>query len=350
MRLKLGQEAIEFVLIGTLIFLTALFSFVIFGKKIAAFFESDSAVVKASTQKANTISTGSEVKYKPDYPTEIISATDPLYSLEYEGYNGTYKNITAGPYTFSVPEDFNTYVKGAGASGGTELFKNMLLQIALELETKGQITEGAEVRRLANLGHNIAAIQRTMEEMYTTCGGAESCIKGYKSVPFVMPADYEPGVFGFPSNSDGTPYSYKDVLCTLDIGTSQVRLDQELSGTSNAFTTRIEKYNHIGENFVTQLNDILDGSTIDSSTKGIIQEIAWNMGTISTEFSANTYLLFDVDKDIVRDPLTGEKVSNPDKIKAVSDYKNYKASTITHLDSSLTCAADNYSDSGTSCH
>jgi hypothetical protein len=80
-RLKQGQEATEFVLIAILVFFTAVFSVMLFGNKIKAFFESDSAVAKTAGQKATVISPTSLPKYEQDFITEVPDTNTPLYAV-----------------------------------------------------------------------------------------------------------------------------------------------------------------------------------------------------------------------------------------------------------------------------
>ncbi len=70
-----GQEAIEFVLISVLVFFAALFSMLVLGDKVAAFFNSDGSAVKASQGSSIAINPLSPVRFHPDYTTTAPSGT-----------------------------------------------------------------------------------------------------------------------------------------------------------------------------------------------------------------------------------------------------------------------------------
>jgi hypothetical protein len=98
-----GQEAVEFILISVLVFFGAIFSFFVFGDKLAAFFQSDSAVAKTAGVKASTISTSSTIKYSPDYKTVAVVDSTPLYApptVNIGGYD-VLEN-TDGSFSFEV--------------------------------------------------------------------------------------------------------------------------------------------------------------------------------------------------------------------------------------------------------
>ncbi|MEW5821727.1 MAG: hypothetical protein AB1782_16150 [Cyanobacteriota bacterium] len=64
-----GQEAIEFILITSLVFFGSLMVVLVFGNKIANFFTNDSSAVKAANASPAIISASNPVKYTPDYTT-----------------------------------------------------------------------------------------------------------------------------------------------------------------------------------------------------------------------------------------------------------------------------------------
>ncbi|MEW5821730.1 MAG: hypothetical protein AB1782_16165 [Cyanobacteriota bacterium] len=69
MQYNKGQEAIEFILITTLVFFGSLMVVLVFGNKIANFFTNDSSAIKAANASPTIISASNPVKYTPDYTT-----------------------------------------------------------------------------------------------------------------------------------------------------------------------------------------------------------------------------------------------------------------------------------------
>jgi hypothetical protein len=102
-RSSAGQEAVEFILISVLVFFGAIFSFFVFGDKLANFFQNDSAVAKTAGAKAKTIASTEGVKFSPDYKTTAPSNTTPLYApptVNIGGYD-VLEN-TDGSFSFEV--------------------------------------------------------------------------------------------------------------------------------------------------------------------------------------------------------------------------------------------------------
>ncbi|MEW5821726.1 MAG: hypothetical protein AB1782_16145 [Cyanobacteriota bacterium] len=69
MQYNKGQEAIEFILITTLVFFGSLMVVLVFGNKIANFFTNDSSAVKAANASPTVIGVSDNQKYNPDYTT-----------------------------------------------------------------------------------------------------------------------------------------------------------------------------------------------------------------------------------------------------------------------------------------
>lgn len=102
-----GQEAIEFIVITTLIFFGALFTIFAFGDKIATFFTTDSSVAKASTNTNTAINPANESQFKPDYETSIPN-----------------EHIVIGDYDATINEDKSVsfIVDGQPVNLSRELF------------------------------------------------------------------------------------------------------------------------------------------------------------------------------------------------------------------------------------
>jgi hypothetical protein len=311
-----GQEAVEFILIGTLIFLAALFTFIMFGNKLTAFFESDSSVMKTSSQKPPVTDPSKPLKYNPDYETFAPDMNSPLYKKP-NGYTGGYHELSIGDYTFSdLPDDFNEYVKGNGVSGGTELLSTLLLQIAEKLEREDYGPEANDIRRLSNFGHNIAAIQEEVEKMVQDCKYEDSCITNHLNNVFPVPENYDSSI-----SSLGADIRYTHAIDSSIIGDE----------TSYLYNKNREDYNGtpIVVHYTDLWNSIKDNPNIPDDAKGLVDQISRHLGSISMDFHNST----DV----------------KDGKGSAADLRNYNAPQITNLDSSLICATGQGEDSGIHC-
>lgn len=135
-----GQEALEFVLLSILVFFSALFAVVVFGNKMASFFQNDSAVAKTASNKAAVILANNPVKYAPDYETK---ATNTSNSYTPKDIDLTKYNITDNPdgsvsfvvnnQLINIPQSAldltNKAMQTTGASGKEDLIREMAYMI-----------------------------------------------------------------------------------------------------------------------------------------------------------------------------------------------------------------------------
>ncbi|MEW5821728.1 MAG: hypothetical protein AB1782_16155, partial [Cyanobacteriota bacterium] len=75
MQYNKGQEAIEFILITSLVFFGSLMVVLVFGNKIANFFTNDSSAIKAANASPTVIGVSDNQKYNPDYTTSDNNKT-----------------------------------------------------------------------------------------------------------------------------------------------------------------------------------------------------------------------------------------------------------------------------------
>ena len=142
-----GQEAVEFVLIAVLVFFGALFVILLFGNKIASFFETESSVTKTAASAVSAISAADNMKFKPDYVTE--SGTQ---SVEGQGYSYILNpdgsaSINVDGSTVNISTDIlelsNTVLETSGAGGTQDLIKEIAYVIqqakTLDPNTTGNV-------------------------------------------------------------------------------------------------------------------------------------------------------------------------------------------------------------------
>lgn len=136
-----GQEAIEFILITSLVFFGALFTVFIFGNKIAALFGDKSSVIATSNLGSSIITSDKAIKYPPDYIKEvdeeplIAASKEQIGSHEvYMADNGS-AYFSIGKQSVTLSSDIvnlqNTMMQTSGSSG----LETIVDEIAYMIET-----------------------------------------------------------------------------------------------------------------------------------------------------------------------------------------------------------------------
>lgn len=252
--------------------------------------------------------------------------------------------IDFGTFSLSnVPENFNEIVETTGASGGTEKIYEMLEEIANQLENTPNDAVADDIRILANLGHNMALIEKVFEDKVTACGTDSICVQNLLTETAIKPAEYNETYAQFPAGATYSSLLY-DTLC---IGEATSDKLESPTDYTDAITSR--------ENaalFISTLDSIMNDSSVPEELRGVVQELSWDIGVIGEEFQNNVLITSDRNLNAFHDPLTGERSDYrmPIGDDSFEFFDSYNASTITNLDSSIICAAGYNEDTGTSCH
>lgn len=337
-----GQEAIEFALISGLVIVVSLFALFILGGKVAAIF-TDGATTKQGntsiTPNNNTINS-----FNIDYNQAIndIQATPPVTNppATTDSCTSTDCTLQLGNLTLTdVRKDFNDIVQTTGASGGTEVLLSHIDQIAAQIEEQGLTEEASEIKMLSSFGHNIAALEKTYEQVVDQCQGSQTCLKNIATKPFPKPQNYDERFGKFPEG-----LTYVDFLQMTSVGwpafTSIERPDIYKSYLAQGRTNYLlhDKYKTIS-----QL------STLDSTTQNVLKELYWDIGLIGEDFENNIRFLMGESSGF-HDPLNGGSIGIKVPADPINNYMTYNASKLTNYDSALICAAGAHEDSGTRCH
>ncbi|MEW5822583.1 MAG: hypothetical protein AB1782_20485 [Cyanobacteriota bacterium] len=165
MRIKNGQEAIEFVLIASLVFFGALFVLLIFGGKISDYFQKSSSVVESSKKNVTIINPSDKPKYEANYETEAQN-----YVANIPEYNGETVDIKINNLVIGdVPLDIQEYVQTAGAEGATNQLVKVLKQISnnkIKLENRNKtenILINSQLKVISIYGHNLGYFHHIIE-------------------------------------------------------------------------------------------------------------------------------------------------------------------------------------------
>lgn len=229
-----------------------------------------------------------------------------------------------------MPADFNEFVETGGSSGGTDTLSNLIDQIAQQLEKSGKPDESLEFKKLANIGHNLAAIQKEIEKEIKNCKGDITCMRNLENKTFPKPPGYDETYGALPAGK-----SYFDMRNACNIG---------LAMNSHS--------DYLAQDFVDQYKKLMNISGVDDNIKGVVRELTWDIGTIGEDFENNySYIQWggSYNHQLI-DPLTGQFYTEPSPTNVINNFEKYRASKITNADSALICASGWRSDNGVNCH
>ena len=320
-----GQEVLEFVLLLALGAVVSIAVILLLGEKLSDFFNTFNAnrlafgakALTTNTSVINSTSTSGETSNST--PTKSCNNGECVISF------GNFK-------LYGIPQDFNDFVETTGVSGGTFKVSNLMDQIAAQLEQEGKAQESESIKRLASVSHNIAVIETEIEEAVKNCASTTSTVKKQDAClqNFINTAPLK--LVGYDDTYVPRPnVNYRQLLDTIEVvGVMASDLDTEYANYANQDLDYT--YDPLHLEFGKNLKDILSSINIDDSTKGIVNQLAWDIGMIGTDFHDQT------DIDPVHPQATTASLST------------YNAGVITHFDASLICAAGNYQDSGQRCN
>lgn len=129
-----GQEAIEFILISSLILIGCIASLLIFNGTIKNFFNSDSAISKTSDIKISAINGSTGIAYDQDFKTSYGALDDPELS-KYNVVKNSDGSISfqVGSQKVNLPARVvqlqDTVMQTTGSSGAAELIKDIAKMI-----------------------------------------------------------------------------------------------------------------------------------------------------------------------------------------------------------------------------
>ncbi|MGD9580179.1 MAG: hypothetical protein AB7V50_02300, partial [Vampirovibrionia bacterium] len=207
-----------------------------------------------------------------------------------------------------------------------------------------------EVMKLANLGHNIASVQKSMEKLAISCNGDPDCINDQRYDKVPRPSNYNDSVAPYPEG-----LNYENAIYAGSIGDANFHSNMSIEeiheswpSYNRAVMDQLPNYQ-----YYFQLEKVMNSSTNSKEVLGVIQELTWDLGIMGEEFQNNFNYMTGSEAQSMYDPLTGvqTKLVPPEKENYdYNDFTNYKASTISNFDSGLICASAWNEDTGTLCH
>lgn len=246
----------------------------------------------------------------------------------------------------NIPANINDLVETTGVAGGTESLNNLLFQIADQLEQRGDTLAAEDIKKLATLGHNIAAIEKAYEDGLNSCGNDLTCISNLGVQGISLPSEYNTDYFASPTGSLGIDQGF------LTVGSAR---QDKLYNNSN-YQSELSN-NKLAYQFVDQFDKILDSTSIPNDVKGVVQELYWEIGVLGEDFQNNFQIMYEnspdgqyINTEGFVDPLTGESTKFGVNETTFDYFNNYTASKITNVDAALICGAGNYNDTGITCH
>lgn len=259
-------------------------------------------------------------------------------------------NIDFGTYILSgIPEDFNEFIVASGVSGGTDKIQELMKQIATQLEGTEDDALAEDIMKLANMGHNIALIQKSIENHALKCNGDELCLNNIRTKLVPKPDGYIDSASPYP-----TSMNYEKAIYAGSIGDANYHLSKPLEEIKVDWPSYNPEIMNTMPNYqyYMQFKKIMDSPNYNSEVSGIIKELTWDIGIIGEELQNNYNYMSGSPTQSMYDPITGEiEKAVPAPVGYDYDaFKNYNASTITNFDSALICSTDSNQDTGTLCH
>lgn len=330
-----GSSIIEYILpialIGIVVGLGLFYMFAE-GKMTGFFSKSGNVVIDSSgnaTLNKNLIEETNLISDKFNLPEDG--------SISKECQNGVC-DIDYGEFVLKgVPSNLNNYIQSNGASGGTEKMLSLLEQIAQQQLEQGHRQQAVEIMNLANSGHAIAAMEKELETIVNNCNGQYACLEAMEDQPIPKPE-------GFDIEGEWTMSELGNLFA---VGCARIFVEGNPS--------KRDLTNTPAANFVKNFDKVINNPDINDTTKGVIQELYWQIGAISEDFESTLYTAYHEEIEIrdtgCIDPITGKSYKNTelndDIMKAISEYQT---SRLTDFDSTLICATGSYKDSGKKCH
>lgn len=341
-----GSALSEYAIVIALIAIPVIAGFFYVGKTIVANLQNLYNGLQGSSQQA-FISSSNATGETSANPRSAIS-TETGSNVSVVNNNGSL-TIDFGKYVLAgIPEDFQKEVITSGTGRGTELLATLMMQLSDQLKEEGLTEQAEEVKKLAVTGHNIAGMEKLLEEKVKQgdCGEDRQC--------YVDFAESNP----IPPNFDTTytPFNGCDEV------TFAGRLGNARFCTDNPSDTKCQEIivprMSQAMFYIQTFDKVLADPKISHEAKGLIQELTWSIGALGEEFYAASAYVADtnpIPEVDYRDTLTAEvstfmQPGDGSAQAGLDNFINNKASTLTNLDASLICASANYQDTGVSCH
>lgn len=244
-------------------------------------------------------------------------------------------NIPLGDFNLTgVPADLGELIETAGSAGATKTLADLLTQMADQLANTGDITQAEEVKKLATIGHNIAVVEKQIEEKVLACNKNKACLTTLMQQTPEKPTDFDETYYPY------TGYSYYNLKHHVEVG---LITDPDFAITTDMANSSAYK---LKEQYETVMN-----GQLPQNTKNVIQQLYKHIGMIGETFQIGIEQASYGDQGFEsHDPLTGLSSSDPNVPDDPLDiFEGYKSSTYTHFDSALICAAGQLPDNGQKC-
>lgn len=341
-----GQNLIEFIIILSLVVIGAVLALTLLGGNVNTLFGKITNIdpLNINAQNQNFASNNSSNQFSQS-EIEKLSAGDLGGTADKpveKCYNGDCI-IDFGEFILKgVPENFDELVQTTGVSGGTDSLISLARQIADQLAMKGLNNESLEIKKFASLGHNIASLENEYEKMMISCNNDMSCALNFQDQCITKPINFDDTYYPYKTST------YYGLMDLVPVG----YLKSVEKNDPNCYNIRVGR-NDTAALFVSKYNSLMKDSNITDATKGVLQELYWQVGKLSEDVRAGITSVKYINcyKNAYNDPITGEQITNPDlPADPFSIFDGHKPSSLSHVNSALICAAGYNKDTGTKCH
>jgi Flp pilus assembly pilin Flp len=302
-----GHTTAEYGLVGGLVAVAAIVALLTMGKSLSHVFGTAATSKNATLEILSTKAT--PIASSPTHSSNSANATNkaPVYFTTGKGTRLTLNG--------ALSDNVGNLVSTVGANGATTVLADSIAAIAGQLKAAGDITDTQynALINLSNQGHNLAHIERQIEDIVATSSSTTEVITRFSNNSDITSKDDSSNnsyyfTIGYTSenNSDGNT-----IEVTAPLSTSQA------NDSTRAF---LQAYDQA----------VKSGALSDPGIMALISGLTSNIGTMSHMVSASSGQI-----------AWGEL--------AMDQQTKVIASQLMHEDSAIICVTGSGTDSGVSC-
>lgn len=262
-------------------------------------------------------------------------------------------DIDFGDYILTgIPENFADFTASNGSSGGNDKIYALSIQLANQLESKGDGAGAQDLRDFANLAKYMGSLQKILEDQAKSCTSNSDpahCLAlelaNDSGINVSVPSELSHIFHPIPEIS-----SISGQLFLTELGESR--------NFKNTLPDYFSPSNNPRDGFVAMYDKIVNNPKYaNTSLTGIVKELYLNVGDINSNFydymnHINNDFGFGSFDRTKADPLTGVFTTEPEtKTMTTLDQLIHPDITANkNLTGALTCASKNYQNAETVCH
>lgn len=259
--------------------------------------------------------------------------------------------IDFGDYILTgIPGNFGEYIETQGTSGGTDLAAQLFEQLADQLAQQGDTQGAAEYKKLANLSHMIACVQKGVEDAANSCKSAADPKKCFSSKLQATNTIVTPSELDGITNGNG--WKSNSLISSINIyaNLGSARINQ----LNNKAYFDKSKDQYPSWLALDTFDNILASDKYSDSLKGATISIAQQITDLCSNLNgAREIFIGSTGQDYVRqcDIMTGSQTQVPVSANSLDNlFIHPITSQGVDFNSSIMCGLGYNSDTGYSCN